>query len=113
MLNPNMNSDFTFFVQGVPKLTFIAVKSGEKITFHKLCLNFITYFNVFETNNWNIVTKISTYTNLIMLNPNLDTYVKFCVQGVPQILQLNEITIFLSSDLLGICQFWDTRYTEY
>ena len=47
-----------------------------------------------------------------MLNPNLSSYFKFRVQGVPKIFQLNLITFFSYSDLIKLCQFWDTRYVE-
>ena len=42
-------------------------------------------FNVFEGQNRNILTKIGTYTNLTMGNPNLKSDFKFPVQGVQKL----------------------------
>ena len=58
-------------VQGVPK---------------KMLPRFIKHSNfIFDTIDEDNLTKLGTYTNLSMLNPNLNSDFTFCGQGVPKL----------------------------
>ena len=77
MLNPNLNSKFTFCVQGVPKLwPILAIM--KKQGFLSYCGMFLVCLH--EDN----LIKLNTYTNLSMLNLYLNSNLTFCVQGVPK-----------------------------